>query len=161
MKNKLLAVAIAFVGLFSFMAAPAYAADTSTTDAAGTSTTDICNNSNIAKEIKVSYGCDTSTAKLEDVVQGIINGVLGVLGIVAVVFIIIGGVNYMTSAGDAGKTQKARNTILYAAIGLVVCAFAAVIVNFTINIINNKAAPSTSKDAPATVPAENNKQDKK
>lgn len=152
MKNKLLAVAIAFVGLFSFMAAPAYAADTSTTD--------ICNNNNIAKEIKVSYGCDTSTAKLEDVVQGIINGVLGVLGIVAVVFIIIGGVNYMTSAGDAGKTQKARNTILYAAIGLVVCAFAAVIVNFTINIINNKATSDTSK-APSTVPAENSKQDKK
>lgn len=71
-----------------------------------------------------------------DSVTGIINGVIGVLGIVCVVVMIIGGVNYMTSSGDSGKVKKAKDTILYGLIGLVVCVLAFALVNFVIvNII--------------------------
>ncbi|MDO4742152.1 MAG: hypothetical protein Q4A79_02140 [Candidatus Saccharibacteria bacterium] len=67
----------------------------------------------------------------------IINGVIMVLGIVAVIIVIIGGVGFMTSTGDSGKITKAKNTILYGIIGLVVCALAFAIVNFVIvNIIS-------------------------
>lgn len=69
---------------------------------------------------------------LQNAVIGIINGIVAVLGLVAVVVIIIGGVNYMTSAGDAGKVKKAKDTILYGVIGLVVCVLAFAIVNFVI-----------------------------
>ena len=73
---------------------------------------------------------------LEGNVINIINGVIGVLGLVAVVVVIIGGVQYMTSSGDAGKVKKAKDTILYGIIGLVVCILAFAIVNFVIkNII--------------------------
>lgn len=73
---------------------------------------------------------------LKNAVIGIISGVVGILGLVAVVVIIIGGINYMTSAGDAGKVKKAKDTILYGVIGLVVCVLAFAIVNFVIaNII--------------------------
>ena len=49
---------------------------------------------------------------------------------------IIGGVQYMTSAGDTQKVTKAKNTILYGLIGLVICVLAFAIVNFVItNII--------------------------
>ena len=68
-------------------------------------------------------------------VQGIINAVIGALGIVAVIVIIIGGINYMTSSGDAGKVKKAKDTILYGVIGLVVCVLAFAIVNFVISNI--------------------------
>ena len=68
-------------------------------------------------------------------VVGIVNGVIGVLGIVAVIVIIVGGVQYMTSTGDAGKVKKAKDTILYGVIGLVVCVLAFAIVNFVINNI--------------------------
>lgn len=69
-------------------------------------------------------------------VTGIINGVIGVLGFVCVVVMIIGGVNYMISAGDTNKVTKAKNTILYGLIGLVICVLAFAIVNFVIiNII--------------------------
>ena len=64
--------------------------------------------------------------------MNIVNGVLGILGVVAVVVIVIGGVQYMISSGDPGKTKKAKDTILYAAIGLIIVALAAVIVNFVI-----------------------------
>lgn len=67
-----------------------------------------------------------------DTVVAVINGVIGVLGLVAVVVIIIGGVNYMTSSGDSGKVKKAKDTILYGLIGLVVCVLAFAIVNFVI-----------------------------
>ncbi|MDD5098679.1 MAG: hypothetical protein PHD31_03120 [Candidatus Pacebacteria bacterium] len=38
--------------------------------------------------------------------------------------IIIGAFNYVTSAGDPGKTEKGRNYIMYAAIGIAVALFA-------------------------------------
>lgn len=63
----------------------------------------------------------------------ILNAVIGILGIVCVVVMIIGGVNYMTSSGDAGKVKKAKDTILYGLIGLVVCVLAFAIVNFVIS----------------------------
>ncbi|MBR6965264.1 hypothetical protein IKH83_03065 [Candidatus Saccharibacteria bacterium] len=68
-------------------------------------------------------------------VTDIINAVVGALGIVAVVVVIIGGVLYMTSSGDAGKVKKAKDTILYGIIGLVICALAYAIVNFVIDRI--------------------------
>ena len=71
-------------------------------------------------------------------VKGIITAVIGVLGVVCVVVIIIGGVNYMTSSGEAGKVKKAKDTILYGLIGLVVCVLAFAIVNFVVdNILGN------------------------
>ena len=65
-------------------------------------------------------------------VKDIINAVILVLGTICVVIIIIGGVNYMTSSGDTSKVKKAKDTILYALIGLVVCVLAFAIVNWVI-----------------------------
>ena len=72
---------------------------------------------------------------LWDDIKNIINAVIGVLGIVCVIVIIIGGINYMTSSGDAGKVKKAKDTILYGVIGLVICVLAFAIVNFVISNI--------------------------
>ena len=68
-------------------------------------------------------------------VSSIIKAVIGVLGLVCVIVIIIGGVNYMTSSGDAGKVKKAKDTILYGVIGLVICVLAFAIVNFVLDRI--------------------------
>lgn len=70
-------------------------------------------------------------------VTGILNAIIGVLGLVCVVVIIMGGVNYMTSSGDAGKVKKAKDTILYGCIGLIVCVLAFAVVNFVISTIIN------------------------
>lgn len=74
--------------------------------------------------------------ELSQNIFNIINGIIAVLGVVAVVVIIIGGIGYMTSSGDAGKVKKAKDTILYGVIGLIICVLAYAIVNFVIkNII--------------------------
>ncbi len=76
-----------------------------------------------------------SKEDLTESITNIINAVIAVLGIVCVVVIIIGGVNYMTSSGDSGKVKKAKDTILYGVIGLVICVLAFAIVNFVIKNI--------------------------
>ena len=69
---------------------------------------------------------------LETNIGNILNAVIGILGLVCVVVMIIGGINYMTSAGDAGKVKKGKDTILYGLIGLVVCVLAFALVNWVI-----------------------------
>lgn len=65
----------------------------------------------------------------------ILNGVFLVIGVIAVVVVIIGGVNYTMSQGDPSKVKKAKDTILYGIIGLVVSLLAFAIVNFVLNNI--------------------------
>ena len=65
----------------------------------------------------------------------IINVVLGVLGLLAVAIIIYGGFMYTTSAGDASKIKKAKDTIMYGVIGLVIALLAYAIVNFVLSSV--------------------------
>lgn len=81
-------------------------------------------------------GEDQSGDTLVSSITNILNAVIGILGLVCVVVMIIGGVNYMTSSGDAAKVKKAKDTILYGLIGLIVCVLAFALVNFVIiNVI--------------------------
>ena len=71
-----------------------------------------------------------------------INFAIAISSIVCVIFIIIGGVNYMTSAGDSSKLQKAKNTLTYAIIGLLIVGLAAVITAFVSNMIREAGKTS-------------------
>ena len=64
-----------------------------------------------------------------------INVVLGMIGVVAVIMIIIGGIQFVTSQGDAAKAARARNTILYSIVGLIVALLAFAIVNFVLTSV--------------------------
>lgn len=71
------------------------------------------------------------------------NTVLYIVGIVSVIMLIYGGLRYVISGGDSKKVTDAKNTILYAIIGLIISVLAFAIVNFVINAItgeNNTAA---------------------
>lgn len=63
----------------------------------------------------------------------IINVIIGIIGFIAVIVIILGGVQYTTSAGDSGKVKKAKDTIMYGIIGLVIALLAYSIVNFVLS----------------------------
>lgn len=62
----------------------------------------------------------------------IINAIFFVLGMIAVIMIIVGGVKYTTSNGDPQGIKSAKDTIMYAVIGLVVAILAYTIVNFVV-----------------------------
>ena len=95
---------------------------------------DVVTDSSKGIPIKKIDGTGTG-GDLKTIIISIINAVVGVLALVCVIVIIIGGVNYMTSSGDAGKVKKAKDTILYGVIGLIVCVLAFAIVNFVISNI--------------------------
>lgn len=139
MKSKLttiIAGLVAILGLSTFIAPTPVLA----------TTTDICSIDNVPTEVKQAAGCPGSNPTdydLTDVVQKIVNAIIVVLGTLAVVIIIIGGISYMTSNGDAGKLMKAKNTILYACVGLVICVLAFAIVNFTIGILGQGTGSGT------------------
>ena len=80
---------------------------------------------------------DGAPSDLNITVKNIINGVLYVVGVLAVVMVIIGGVQYTTSGGDQAAVTKAKNTILYGIVGLVIAILAYAIVNFVIGQLGN------------------------
>lgn len=77
-------------------------------------------------------GGNDNKTKLEDQIKTIVNIMLFLLGAIAVIMIIIGGIRYATSNGDSSQTKAAKDTILYAVIGLVVAIMAYAIVNFIV-----------------------------
>ncbi len=71
--------------------------------------------------------------KLNQIIHTIINLISVVVGVVAVIMIIVGGLRYITSGGSDTSVTGAKNTILYAVIGLVIVALAQVIVRFVLS----------------------------
>ena len=72
---------------------------------------------------------DTVNSLLADV----INIFSLIVGVVSVIMIIIGGLRYITSGGDSNNVSAAKNTILYAIVGLVIVALAQLIVRFVLS----------------------------
>ena len=69
------------------------------------------------------------------VVTTIANTALFILGSVAVLMLIYGGIRYTISGGDEKAITSAKNTILYAVIGIFVAVAAYAIVNFVIGAL--------------------------
>lgn len=73
-----------------------------------------------------------NSPSLQSSVKTMVNAFLFLIGAVAVIMIIYGGFRYVTSAGDSSAVTSAKNTIIYAAVGLVVAISAYAVVNFVI-----------------------------
>ncbi len=78
-------------------------------------------------------GGNENQPKLEEGIKTVVNVLLFLLAAIAVIMIIIGGIRYTTSNGDASNTKAAKDTILYAVIGLIVAILAYAIVNFVVD----------------------------
>ena len=77
------------------------------------------------------------TADLKATITNIISWILGIVSLVAVVMIIIGGLQWMTSAGNEEKVEKAKKTISSAVVGIVIVILAWAIVIFTAGTTRN------------------------
>ena len=75
---------------------------------------------------------EMSTKPIGTTIGEVVNIFLYFVGAVAVIVVIWGGFQYITSSGDSQKATTAKNTIMYAVIGLVVAIFAYAIVNFVL-----------------------------
>lgn len=59
---------------------------------------------------------------LNTVIGSIVSGVVTLMALVAVLFLVFGGVQYLTSSGEEAQVEKAKNTMTYALLGLVIAA---------------------------------------
>jgi hypothetical protein len=75
---------------------------------------------------------DQNGSTVNGAIQLVVNLLSSVIGVAAVIMIILGGFKYITSGGDSSSVSSAKNTILYAIVGLLVVAFAQLIVQFVI-----------------------------
>lgn len=65
-----------------------------------------------------------------------------IVGAISVIMIIYGGFRYITSGGDSGRVGNAKNTLIYAIVGLIVVALAQLIVHFVLNQANTVTTTS-------------------
>lgn len=86
--------------------------------------------------INASEDCEDATEgsseSLNTLITNVVNIFSVIVGIIAVIMIIVGGFKYITSGGDSGNVTGAKNTILYAIVGLVIVALAQFIVRFVL-----------------------------
>src|SRR6478672_8818782 len=110
MKQRLMGLLVAaglVAGLGLFMPAPVAAINVFDSCAS-----DKAKDSPVCKE--------ANTDSINDPVQSIIGLLLFAIGTVSVVMIIVGGIRYVISNGEAAKIKQAKDTILYAVVGLIV-----------------------------------------
>lgn len=77
-------------------------------------------------QVCAAQGNDNATS----MAQKVTTTLLFLLGIISVIMIIVGGLRYVTSTGDASRIKAAKDTIMYSVVGLVVALLAYAIVTF-------------------------------
>lgn len=88
-------------------------------------------------------GCPADLFGDTGVFKQVTNTILYIVGIIAVIMLIIGGIRYVVSGGDSKKVTDAKNTVLYAIIGLVIAFLAFAIVNFVISALPSSPTNET------------------
>ena len=89
-------------------------------------------------------GCPADLFGDGGVFKQITNTLIYIVGVIAVVMLVFGGIKYVISGGDAKKVTDAKNTVLYAIIGLVIAFVSYAIVTFVISALPSSDNPNTT-----------------
>ena len=87
--------------------------------------------------------CTSSGFNLTTLATSAVNIFSWVVGIVAVIMIIVGGFRYITSGGDSNKVGGAKNTLIYAIVGLLIVALAQFIVHYVVQTATSGSLSNT------------------
>ena len=93
----------------------------------------LCAGANLQAGTNCKTGSQNATEEINKIVKLVINTLSLIIGIVAVFMIIIAGLRYVTSGGADDSVTSAKNTILYAVIGLIIVVMAQFIIRFVLN----------------------------
>lgn len=72
-----------------------------------------------------------------NIAAAILEIVLYIAGVAAVIFMVIGGIRYITSQGQPDQTKRARQSLIYAVVGLVVSMIARAVIQLIFNAFND------------------------
>lgn len=128
------------VGVLSLIATPLLipvAVSAATTNIGNCVTT----GTDLSADTNCSDSASSATSQDGTSIDGILTLVVNIfsiiVGFVAVIMIIVGGLKYITSNGDSSNISGAKNTIVFAIVGLVIVALAQVIVHFVLAKVAN------------------------
>ncbi len=99
-------------------------------------------------EACASGACASDDSTIDNTVISVINIISGAVGVISVIMIIIGGLKYTSSQGDSSGISSAKNTIIYALVGLVVVVLAQVIVRFVVGRTTQLSETNSSASNP-------------
>ena len=125
--NKIKALLISLAAVFTlavpiFAAVPAVALFEAAKDQA-------CSGANLND---TACTANEGATQVNSTISTVISLLSFIVGVVSVIMIIIGGIRFVTSQGDSQSTSAARNTVIFAVVGLCVAAFAQLIVRFVL-----------------------------
>lgn len=120
MKKFITPIILAGTALALFIATPSYAVDYNIQSGANTA-----RGTNQPVELFGNGGIFTT----------IVNIMLFIIGALSVIMLIIGGIRYTVSGGNASAITAAKNTIMYAIVGIIVAVLAYAIVNFVLTTL--------------------------
>jgi ABC-type Fe3+ transport system permease subunit len=136
MKQKLFEI----IAIFTLALLPALSLSLPTyADCSGGSKTQVLNGIG-----QTGADCNTGANGVTNIVSTIVQILSIVVGAVAVIMIIYSGFRYITSGGDAARVSSAKNTLIYAVIGIAIAVLAQVLVSFVITQSTNAANNCTS-----------------
>ena len=78
------------------------------------------------------------TTRINTIITQVVRIFSAIVGVVSIIMIIYGGFKYISSGGDSSKVTEAKNTIIYAIIGLAVVALAQFIVKFVLDKVTGQ-----------------------
>lgn len=93
---------------------------------------DACSNSQVTSSSSAQSICGSKNDNATNIIKVVVEVLLYIVGVISVIMLIVGGIRYTTSAGNSSQITAAKNTIMYALIGLVVSAIAIGIVQFVL-----------------------------
>lgn len=129
MKKNLLLLSILAVATFLFLG-PIIKTNALSADLKN----EVCNGANLQdSSTGAGSGCTEQSGGITKILKTVINLFSLIVGVVAVIMIIVNGLKFITSGGDAQRVSSARSGIIYALVGLVVVALAQTIVKFVLN----------------------------
>lgn len=92
-------------------------------------------------------GCPADLFGNTGVFRQISSTILYIVGVIAVVMLIWGGLRYVISGGDSKKVTDAKNTVLYAIIGLIIAFLSFAIINFVIDALPSSQNPAEEQSS--------------
>lgn len=114
---------------------------------------DICASATTTADLIRCGACDAanveqcgnaSAQSLDDTIANVVDILSVVIGLVAVIMIVIAGFRYITSGGAQDKVKSAKDTLLYAIIGLIIVVLAQLIVRFVLDTTTKATSTSSS-----------------
>jgi type IV secretory pathway VirB2 component (pilin) len=128
---------------FAFVPTMAYAANPG--DLSEICSDPVNKNSAVCKD----FAKDPET-EMPNTIRNIINVLLFIAGTIAIIMIIVSAIKFTAAHGDSGAATKARQTLIYSVVGLIIALMAFAIVNFVIGKLNEDSSGGSSAKPAAT-----------